>query len=117
MNSKDSEYFKKMLLEKRGEILQSKGLELSATEQEANSGDLQYTTHMADLGSDSMGKELSSYFKARTGKYLKHLEDALKRIKRGSYGLCLSCGADIQRERLEAVPHTRYCVGCKDKNN
>ncbi|MFQ5676235.1 MAG: TraR/DksA family transcriptional regulator [bacterium] len=38
-------------------------------------------------------------------------------MKEGSYGLCLSCGEEIQRERLEVVPHTRYCVSCKDKNN
>ena len=120
MNPKDLEYFKRHLLEKRKEVLGKEGtLESDGMNNSGNtdSGDLQYPTHMADLGSDTMGKELSSYFKARTGKYLKHLEDALKRIKRGSYGLCLSCGEDIQRERLEVVPHTRYCVGCKDKNN
>ena len=89
MNAKNLEYFKKLLFEKRGEVLQSKGLELSATEQDANSGDLKYTTHLVDLGSDTMGKELSSYFNARTGKYLKHLDEALKRIEKGSYGLCL----------------------------
>ena len=48
-------------------------LELAATEQDTNSGDLKYPTHLADLGSDTMGKELSSFFKAWTGKYLKHL--------------------------------------------
>lgn len=118
MNAKDLEYFKKLLLEKRREILRTKGmLELSATEEGTNSGDLKYPTHLADLGSDTIGKELSSFFKARTGKYLKHLDVALKRIERDSYGLCLSCGEEIQRERLEVVPHTRYCVSCKDKNN
>ena len=118
MNTKNLEYFKNILLDKRKEVLTKEGmLELAATEQNTNSGDLKYPTHLADLGSDTMGKELSSFFKARTGKYLKHLDVALKRIERDSYGLCLSCGEEIQRERLEVVPHTRYCVSCKDQNN
>ncbi len=118
MNTKDLEYFKNILIEKRKEVLTKEGmLELAVTKQDTNSGDLRYPTHLADLGSDTMGKELSSFFKSRTGKYLKHLDVALKRIERDSYGLCLSCGEEIQRERLEVVPHTRYCVSCKDKNN
>ena len=118
MNTKDLEYFKNILLEKRKEVLtKERMLELAATEQDTNSGDLKYPTHLADLGSDTMGKELSSFFKARTGKYLKHLDVALKRIERDGYGLCLSCGEEIQRERLEVVPHTRYCVSCKNQHN
>ena len=116
MNTKSLEYFKNILVEKRKEILAKKRmLKLAVTEQDTNSGDLKYPTHLADLGSDTMGKELNSYFNARTGKYLKHLDEALKRIEKCSYGFCLSCGEEIQRVRLEVVPHTRYCVNCKDK--
>jgi len=120
MNTKNLEYFKNILLEKRKEVLAKEGmLESDGMNNSGNtdSGDLKYATHLADLGSDTVEKELSSFFKARTGKYLKHLDVALKRIERDSYGLCLSCGEEIQRERLEVVPHTRYCVSCKNQNN
>jgi RNA polymerase-binding transcription factor DksA len=30
-------------------------------------------------------------------------------------GYCIECGNEIPRERLEAVPHTRYCVTCKSR--
>jgi len=112
----DLEYFKSLLLEKRTEVLQSKVIEMSAVEQNANSGLLKYPTHLADLGSDTWGQDLSSYFNARTGKYLKHLDDALRRIENGSYSICVDCGGKIHRERLEVVPHTRYCISCKAKN-
>ena len=37
---------------------------------------------------------------------------ALARIKGGSYGICIRCGADISQERLDAVPHTASCRTC-----
>jgi DnaK suppressor protein len=40
------------------------------------------------------------------------LEEALERIRAGIYHRCDRCGADIGRERLEALPATRVCVGC-----
>lgn len=117
MNPKDSEYFKKMLLEKRQEIMITEGvLESNAANKsslDSDSGELKYTTHLADLGSDTMGKEQKSYFNARIRKFLQHIDEALSRIEKGTYGLCVVCGKKILRERLEAVPHTRYCVPCK----
>lgn len=40
---------------------------------------------------------------------------ALRRISDGSYGRCDRCGQDIPRERLEALPHARYCVPCQQR--
>jgi DnaK suppressor protein len=47
---------------------------------------------------------------------IKYLDAALERIKRHTYGRCLSCGALIDRERLLAVPHTQLCIRCKQGN-
>ena len=63
MNTKDLEYFKNILIEKRKEVLTKEGmLELAVTKQDTNSDDLRYPTHLADLGSDTMGKELEFLF-------------------------------------------------------
>lgn len=117
MNLEDLEHFKKILLEKRKEVLQSHGLLESDSTHDSgkntDTGDLRYTTHLADLGSDTRDRELSSYFNARAGEYLKHLDEALKRIEEGTYGVCFVCGKEIPKERLHEVPHTRYCVPCK----
>ena len=45
--------------------------------------------------------------------HLRRIDEAVRRIENGTFGLCAICGKDILRERLEAVPHTRYCVPCK----
>jgi RNA polymerase-binding protein DksA len=117
MIRKDSAYFKKMLLEKRHEVMQmAGGLESDVdniSSQESDTGDPRHTTHLADLGSDTMVKEQKSYFNQRTRKFLQHIDEALSRIEKGTYGFCVICGKKILRERLEAVPHTRYCVPCK----
>lgn len=44
--------------------------------------------------------------------HLMEIDDALVRVDKGSYGDCVSCGAEIQAERLAAHPVARRCVGC-----
>ena len=41
-------------------------------------------------------------------------QDALRRLDRGEYGLCQSCGKEIDIERLKAVPYATRCVPCKE---
>jgi DnaK suppressor protein len=42
------------------------------------------------------------------------IDEALDRIRDGSYGSCLRCGEKIDTERLQLLPHTRYCLSCKE---
>lgn len=46
---------------------------------------------------------------------VEQLSSALARIDQGGYGSCDRCGKDIPRERLEALPHARYCVPCQER--
>ncbi|MDH6226779.1 TraR/DksA C4-type zinc finger protein [Streptomyces sp. MJP52] len=46
-------------------------------------------------------------------KVLREIEDAFARIEDGSYGTCLRCGEAIPEERLEILPYTHHCVGCR----
>ena len=39
---------------------------------------------------------------------------ALKRLENGEYGRCESCGSEINKSRLEALPHTAKCIHCAD---
>lgn len=43
------------------------------------------------------------------------IEAALERIKAGSYGVCVDCGDDIVRERLEAYPTAKRCIACQTR--
>lgn len=114
MNANDLKYFRKKLLDERNAILRIEtAVEASVASVSADPDESKYTTHLADLGTDTMLKEHRSYFDARLRKYLRHIDEALARIENGTYGLCVVCGKKILEARLEAVPHTRYCVPCK----
>ena len=45
---------------------------------------------------------------------IRRLEDALTRIKQGTFGECAQCAGEIERRRLEAIPWARYCVKCQE---
>jgi len=81
-----------------------------------SSGDLSgYSFHMADAGTDSMEREKAFLFASSEGRLLYEINDALRRLYNGDYGMCESCGQPIARARLEAIPHARQCVPCKSK--
>lgn len=50
----------------------------------------------------------------RESLYFRKVEEALLRIKEGSYGLCLDCGGNIGVKRLEARPTAELCIECKE---
>jgi DnaK suppressor protein len=50
----------------------------------------------------------------RESLYFKKIEEALLRMKEGTYGLCLDCGAQIGLKRLEARPTAELCIECKE---
>ena len=95
MKKKDLEKFRKLLLTRRSAILEELGLKKSAmgsTVKDA-SGDLSmYSYHMADQGTDAMEREKSFYFASKTGRFLYHIDEALRRIENKTYGTCHGCG-------------------------
>ncbi len=46
---------------------------------------------------------------------LQLIEQALRRIEAGTYGICLECEEEIEEKRLEYVPFARYCTECKSE--
>ncbi len=123
---RDLEFFKKLILEKRKEILEElmilKESMMDVTTGEYASENSTYSTHM-EQGTDAMEREKTFLFASREGKFLNYLDDALRRIEKGTYGICLDCMDTpkelcktcplIPKERLEAVPHAQLCVECK----
>jgi RNA polymerase-binding protein DksA len=119
MNGKELEKIKKVLLEKRQEILDDLGelreSDVSATLKDASGENSAYSFHMADVGTDNMEREKAFFFATREGKYLKQVELALERMENGTYGICVDCEQPIPVARLEAVPTATRCVPCKEK--
>ena len=52
---------------------------------------------------------------SREGKYLFYIEEALDRVRNGTFGVCKKCGKLIPKPRLEAVPTAKMCIECKTK--
>lgn len=71
-----------------------------------------YAKVMED-GADTAEKESMSQLAARQQKFINNLENALIRIKNGTYGVCIDTGKLIPKERLRAVPHTMHCIEAK----
>ncbi|MBQ3779721.1 MAG: TraR/DksA C4-type zinc finger protein [Fibrobacter sp.] len=98
MSDADLKFFEEMLLEKRRELV---------TAQSDSEG--------ADSATDINSLETNLSLAAREGKYLVYLEEALKRIKNGTFGVCKICGQLIPKARLMAVPTATKCVNCKEE--
>ncbi|MBY0425158.1 MAG: TraR/DksA C4-type zinc finger protein [Cytophagales bacterium] len=64
-------------------------------------------------GADTMEKESLTQLAARQQKFMTNLENALLRIKNGTYGICIDTGKLIPKERLRAVPHTMHSIEAK----
>jgi RNA polymerase-binding transcription factor DksA len=71
--------------------------------------------HPADLGTDTFEEELALDLLENQQQIAQEVLDALDRIERATYGRCENCGKDIPRERLQALPYTRYCVQCAER--
>ncbi|MDP2912749.1 MAG: TraR/DksA family transcriptional regulator [Candidatus Omnitrophota bacterium] len=80
------------------------------------SGDLSgYSYHMADMASDDYDRDFSLGRVTDEQKVLYAIDEALKRITDGAYGLCLQCDKPISKNRLKALPYTELCIDCQKK--
>lgn len=71
---------------------------------------------IADLGSSSFEQDNNLLLMDNEEETLAMIEDALERIKEGTYGQCTDCEGKIPKVRLEAIPFTPFCVKCASKN-
>lgn len=125
----DLEAFRKVILDKRTEILEQlqnlkEQMMDPSTGQYVNENS-PYSLHMAEQGTDAMEREKIFLWAQRENKFLGYLDDALHRIETGTYGICIECIDEPQnlcptcplvpKERLMAVPHTQLCLQVKQK--
>jgi len=118
MNEKDLEYFKQILLKEKEKLLKKMDghRETTMETNKDQAGETSaYSFHMADQGTDSQEREKAFLFAHRADHYYRHLEEALRRMDRGEYGICQACNQPISHSRLEAVPIAKLCVECKNK--
>jgi DnaK suppressor protein len=66
-----------------------------------------------DLSVQDLNKEIALRLGERSSQVVADIDQALLRIKEGSYGICARCGQPIDERRLEAVPTARYDAKCQ----
>lgn len=119
LNKKELLEFKKIVLKRKEETLEEiKHISedtLKKSQKDA-SGDISgYTYHMADMATDTYDREFSLGLASNERKLLYELDDALKKIEDGTFGICEECKSLITKTRLKAVPYARLCVKCQEK--
>lgn len=119
LHKNEQSHFEKRLLGEREKVVKQLadfGESFSDTLQ-GSDGDLSaYSFHMADQGTDAMEREKAFLFASKEGRLLYHIDQALRRLYKTpkNYGMCEECGGDIGFERLDALPHARLCIRCKE---
>ena len=66
-----------------------------------------------DLSVSDLSKEIALRLGERSSKVVADIDQALLRMKEGTYGICIRCGEPINERRLEAVPTARYDAQCQ----
>ena len=111
LDKKKLEFFKKRLLELKvqfeGDIKQMTSASQNSQAETSDSG---HALHMADVASDMYDKEFNLGLASKDRKVLTLIDNALKRIEEGTYGICLGTGKPITIERLKAIPYAEYCL-------
>jgi DnaK suppressor protein len=117
VNKRDIKHFEERLIEERLKLLKELGYfedKIFNSSQRDAAGDLSaYSVHMADQASDAEEREKAYHMASTEGRLLYHIDEALTRVRDGSYGCCQGCEKAIQKPRLEVVPHARLCIECK----
>jgi DnaK suppressor protein len=111
MEKKKLDSFKKRLETRQQELRRM----VTRTEQDGRTVDEDSAQDIADRAASSYTKEFLFHQSNNDRQLLQMVENALSRIREGTFGECISCGKDINAKRLEAVPWTRHCIECQEK--
>src|SRR5215208_3868442 len=109
----DTTSYKEMLLRKRSEIMAEGSSKQITASMDTN-------TRQGDLADQATGNNevhIQLKLKQTDAKILQAIEEALVRMDKGTYGVCRDCGDPIAAARLQAIPWTRVCISCKQKQS
>lgn len=109
MEKQKFEHFRKTLLKTREGIL-NKAKKLKEDSYTLGTDGIQ---DMADAASNSYNADILMSISDNDLNLLKDTDNALDKIKNGTYGICEECDEKINEKRLEANPVARYCISCK----
>lgn len=98
------------LEKKQREMLESFNRDRAAGNAQADDG----IQDLADKAANAYSKELNFSLSDTDREILFQIEEALKRMKNGTYATCTNCGSVIGDKRLQAIPWTPFCIDCAE---
>jgi DnaK suppressor protein len=110
MKSSQVERYKKILLDKRSDLLDRVR---SARSSETESGD-KAAPDLGDRAITTVSRDLMYQLNTGERDILRRIDLALDRIEKKAFGACVHCGKQVQKGRLDAVPWARHCIDCQE---
>lgn len=111
MNQRDKDRHKKKLLEKKKEIVN----QMSEFQNESKEIETGIAQDLGDRAESSYTKEFLLSLSNTERASLVLIDEALKRIEKSDFGLCLICQKNIGKKRLDVIPWAPHCISCQEK--
>lgn len=118
LGKRELKKYEELLWELRDRITEEmsflSGDNVNGSSKNGNGGDINRNGGDAgDQGSANFDREFALNLISSESDVIYEIDQALERIKKGSYGICEMSGQPIERERLKAIPYARYSVAAK----
>jgi DnaK suppressor protein len=111
MNKKEKDEFRRLLAAKKESIIRK----LTDTITESKEMESNVAQDLVDKAETSYTKEFLLSLSDGEREQLLLIDEALKRLEHGEFGVCQLCQKEIGAKRLEAIPWTPYCINCQEK--
>jgi len=111
MDKKEKEQVRRKLLDKKETIVSK----LSRTVAESKEVETDIVQDLADKAESSYTKEFLLSLSDTERDLLLNIDEALRSLEKGSYGICQICGQAISKKRLDALPWSIHCLSCQQK--
>jgi DnaK suppressor protein len=111
MNKKDKDDFHRLLADKKESIIRK----LTDTITESKEMESNVAQDLVDKAETSYTKEFLLSLTDGEREQLLQIDDAIKRLQHGEFGVCQVCQKEISGKRLHAIPWTSMCINCQEK--
>ncbi|MDR2708751.1 MAG: TraR/DksA family transcriptional regulator [Elusimicrobiota bacterium] len=111
MDKKSLANIKKLLIQKKAELLNKTHFTKSSIDSKTN----EEVGDEIDTAVQNVERELIFELAANDNITLQEIKDAIGKIEKNVYGFCECCAKPINKERLEAIPWGRYCIKCQEE--
>lgn len=112
---KNKELRRRILLKKREEIVKEIADQLGQQINDELQRRIDSALDLGDQAIRDLEEEIGISLLDMKNKVRKEIDDALRRLDEGTYGICTECGEEISEGRLKVVPFATHCIKCQEK--